>query len=121
MNKYDENITNKLQRLKKRAKCQSSNTRHKIPSQISFQFKSSLFTEKNRTLIEKLVSQSISPENSFSKEEIKEKDKEKESDIKNKTIKSSTDKKYKNIKSRCNQRIFQEINNNKKKFFVKKY
>ena len=125
MNKYDENITNKLQRLKKRVKYQSSNTRHKIPSQISFQFKSSLFTEKNRTLIERLVSQSVSPENSFSKEEIKEKDKEKESDIKNKTTKSSTDKKYKNIKStnnsrRYNQRIFQEINNNKKKVFCKK-
>ena len=130
MNKYDENISIKLNRLKKRAKCQSSNTRHKLPPQISFQFKSSLFTEKNRTLIEKLVSQSVSPDNSFSKEEIKEKDKEKEKESnikneKNKTIKSSPDKKNKNIAStnnsrRCNQRIFQEINNNKKKVFCKK-
>lgn len=130
MNKFDENISNKLNRLKKRAKCQSSNTRHKIPPQISFQFKSSLFTEKNRSLIEKLVSQSVSPENSFSKEEIREKDKEKEkeqdSDIKNEKNKTtSTNKKNKNIKSinnsrRCNQRIFQEINNNKKKVFCKK-
>ena len=127
MNKYDENISNKLNRLKKRAKCQSSNTRHKIPPQISFQFKSSLFTEKNRSLIEKLVSQSVSPENSFSKEEIKEKEKDRERIIKNeanKTFKSSTEKKNINTKStnksrRSNQRIYQEINN-KKKVFCKK-
>ena len=127
MNKYDENISIKLNRLKKRAKCQSSNTRHKIPPQISFQFKSSLFTEKNRSLIEKLVSQSVSPENSFSKEEIKEKEKDRERIIKNeanKTFKSSTEKKNINTKStnksrRSNQRIYQEINN-KKKVFCKK-
>lgn len=113
----EENISNRLNRLKKRSKCQSSNIRNKKPSQMRFQFKSSLFTEKNRSLIEKLVSQSVSPENSFSKEKIKDKER-------NKPKKYSTTTKAKNTiitsnNKTYNQRIFQNINNYKKKIFCK--
>ena len=73
MQSFKQNISNKLNQLKKRPKCQSSNIRSKNPPQISFEFKSSLFTEKNRSLIAKLVSQSISPDNSFSKDKKLEK------------------------------------------------
>ena len=55
----------------KREKYQSTSVRHKIPSLINFEFKSSLFTEKNKSLIEKLISRNISQETSFSKEEGK--------------------------------------------------
>ena len=140
MFKFDENISNKLNRLKKRPKYQSSSTRHKVPAQMSFQFKSSLFTEKNRSVIEKLISQSVSPENSFSNEEIqekenekKEKEKEKEKEKKEKKEKekekeiNKTSPKPKNKNSKAthnskiaNQRLFQDINNHKKKVFCKK-
>ena len=125
MKNYDQNIANRLNRLKKRPKCQSSNTHYKTPSQISFQFKSSLFTEKNKSLIEKLVSLSVSPENSFSKEEeSKEKDKEKIKKI-NKQNPTSANAKVNNIKTSNNSKIynhhiFQNNNNYKKNVFCKK-
>lgn len=59
----------------KRKKCQSIDSRIQNPSNINFQFRSSLFTEKNKSLIEKLISQNVSQESSLSKEEIKEKPK----------------------------------------------
>lgn len=123
MNKIKEDISNKLMKLKKRPKCQSSKTRYNNPTQMSFTFKSSLFTEKNKSLIEKLISQSISPDNSFSKEEIKEKEKkEKNSNIKNKTSVKIKNKNFKttNNSKIINKRIFQDINNIKKKVFCKK-
>ena len=118
MQSFKQNISNKLNQFKKRPKCQSSNIRSKNPPQISFEFKSSLFTEKNRSLIAKLVSQSISPDNSFSKDKKLEK-------IKIKSNKCSTTTKTKNIKtvnnSRIyNHRIFQDINNYNMKIFQKK-
>jgi len=125
MKNFDQNLSNRLNRLKKRPKCQSSNTRYKYPSQINFQFKSSLFTEKNKSLIEKLVSESVSPENSFSKEEIKDKQKEKEKINQNRQNESSSNTNLKNAKTTNNskignQQIFKDINNYKKRVFCKK-
>lgn len=115
MKKFAQNGSNKINRLKKKVKCQSNNTRYKSPNQKCFQFKSSLFTEKNKSLIEKLVSLSVSPENSFSKEESKEKEN-------NKKDKLSIETKSKNAKTEkknriCHQKILQD---NKKKIFCKK-
>ena len=109
MYNIDKNISNKLNRLRKRPKCQSCCNRYKKPIQKSFQFKSSLFTEKNRSLIEKLISQSASPENSFSKDNINQKEI-------NKTEKSS-----KANNSIINSHHFcQNIDNYKRKIFHKK-
>ena len=121
MKNFDQNISNKINRLKKRAKCQSSYNRYKNPTQISFQFKSSLFTEKNKSLIEKLVSLSCSPENSFSKEKSKEKGTIKKNEKNN----SASNTKVNNIKTTKNSKIynkhiFGDVQNCKKKVFCKK-
>ncbi len=118
MQSFKQNISNKLNQLKKRRKCQSSNICSKNPPQINFEFKSSLFTEKNRSLIAKLVSHSISQDNYFSKDKKLEK-------IKIKGNKCSTTTKIKNIKTVNNRRIynhriFQDINNYNMKIFQKK-
>ena len=112
MQQFDENVSKRLNRLKKRSKCQSSDIRNKKTILMSFQFKSSLFTEKNKSLIEKLVSQSLSQNNSFSKDKISEKEKEK---VKNKENKHPTTTKVKNIS--ISNRIY---NNCKKNIFWKK-
>ena len=96
MKNFEENISSRL----KRAKCQSTKARNRKGIQSSFEFKSSLFTEKNKSLIEKLISQSISKENSFSKDE--------------------EEKNRKTVKNRrvYNHPIFKD--NNTKKIFTKK-
>ena len=76
MNNYDQNESDNLN-YSKRSKCQSTSIRVKKPTSLNFEFKSSLFTEKNKSLIEQLISQNISQETSFSKEEKKDKVKEK--------------------------------------------
>ena len=70
MKKYEKNEQDNFNHSK-RAKCQSTDYRIKNPTEIDFEFKSSLFTEKNKSLIEKLISRNISQETSFSKEEGK--------------------------------------------------
>ena len=76
MKKYEKNEQDNFNHSK-RAKCQSTDYRIKNPTEIDFEFKSSLFTEKNKSLIEKLISQHISQETSFSKDEINEEPKRK--------------------------------------------
>ena len=76
MEKYEKNEQDNFNHSK-RAKCQSTDYRIKNPTEIDFEFKSSLFTEKNKSLIEKLISQHISQETSFSKDEINEEPKRK--------------------------------------------
>lgn len=76
MNNYELNESDRLTQSK-RPKCQSINNRIKKPTSLNFEFKSSLFTEKNKILIEKLLSQHVSQETSFSLEENKDKVKEK--------------------------------------------
>ena len=61
----------------KKGKFQSSSVRAKKPPALNFEFKSSLFTEKNKTLIEKLFSRNVTQETSFSQEKINNKEKEK--------------------------------------------
>jgi hypothetical protein len=125
MQKFEKNIPNRLNKLKKRPKCLSCNYRNKKTSNLmSFQFKSSLFTEKNRTLIEKLVSQSVSPDNSFSKEIKSEKKKNKDKDKeKNNVNKYPTTTKAKNM-AICHRiykkTVFQNMDGCKKKIFCKK-
>lgn len=109
MKNFEENISSRL----KRAKCQSTKARNRKGIQSSFEFKSSLFTEKNKSLIEKLISQSISKENSFSKDE----------EEKNKKIKPSSSTKTKNRKTVKNRRVYNHPifkDNNTKKIFTKK-
>ena len=76
MKKYEPNELDNLNNSK-RAKFQSTDYRIKKPISLDFEFKSSLFTEKNKSLIEKLISQHISQDSSFSKEEINEEPKRK--------------------------------------------
>jgi hypothetical protein len=95
----------------KRAKNQSTSVRNKTPSLINFEFKSSLFTEKNKSLIEKLISQNISQETSFSKEE--------EKNIFQKP-KPKTKKAFSTIKSKIPKSLNTSLLENKSKRNIKK-
>ena len=61
----ENNEPNNKNRIKSQS-CRSSSSQNNTPSKQKFEFKSSLFTEKSRKLLEKLVSQSLSGDNSFS-------------------------------------------------------
>ena len=113
MKNFQKNIPDKLNHTQ-RPKTQSTGIRIKKPTSLNFEFKSSLFTEKNKYLIEKLVSQSISPDSSFSKEEHANKIKDK---IKYRINKASSMIKSKMPKSVNNSILSDEkaiIKNNKK-------
>jgi hypothetical protein len=108
MKNFDQNISTRCKRIK----CQSTKVRDKKPPHFDFKFKSSLFTDKNKSLIEKLISQPISGDNSFSQSETEKKI------LKNKPLSST---KKANIKrssnsQQCKQRLFKD----KKKVSPKK-
>jgi len=111
MNNYESNEIDNLNRSK-RSKCQSTSVRTKNPSALNFEFKSSLFTEKNKFLIEKLISQNISQESSFSKEDKKDKAKEK--------IKTKKNKASSNIKSKMPKSMNTSLLDNNNKDYIKK-
>ena len=108
MKNFDQNISTRCKRIK----CQSTKVRDKKPPQFDFKFKSSLFTDKNKSLIEKLISQPISGDNSFSQNETEKKN------IKNKPLSSTKKTAGKRaINSQlCKQRLFKD----KKKVSPKK-
>lgn len=110
MQRYEQNES----RQTKKGKYQSSSVRIKKPLSLNFEFKSSLFTEKNKTLIEKLVSRNVSQETSFSKEEINDKDKEKE------MIKPKTKKAFSTIKAKIPISLNTSLVENKNKANIKK-
>ena len=97
-------------RQTKKEKYQSSSVRVKKPPSLNFEFKSSLFTEKNKTLIEKLISRNVSQETSFSKEEIKEKEK----------LKSKTKKAFSTLKAKIPISLNTSLVENKNKANIKK-
>ena len=108
MKNFDQNISARCKRIK----CQSTKVRDKKPPQFDFKFKSSLFTDKNKSLIEKLISQPISGDNSFSQSETEKKI------LKNKpfsSTKKATVKRASNSQQ-CKQRLFKD----KKKVSPKK-
>ena len=108
MKNFDQNISTRCKRIK----CQSTKIRDKKPVKFDFKFKSSLFTDKNKSLIEKLISQPISEDNSFSLNETEKKY------FKNKpfsSIKKNTVKRASNSQQ-CKQRLFKD----KKKVSSKK-
>ena len=97
-------------RQTKKEKYQSSSVRVKKPHELNFEFKSSLFTEKNKTLIEKLVSRNVSQETSFSKDKIKEKEK----------LKPKTKKAFSTIKTKIPISLNTSLVDNKNKANIKK-
>ena len=106
MQRYEQNES----RQTKKGKYQSSSVRIKKPLSLNFEFKSSLFTEKNKTLIEKLVSRNVSQETSFSKEEIKEKEK----------LKPRTKKAFSTLKAKIPISLNTSLVENKNKANIKK-
>ena len=112
MNNYEVTEAEKLTNSK-RVKCQSTSVRVKKPSFINFEFKSSLFTEKNKSLIEKLISRNISQETSFSVEESKDKI--------NRKIKSKPKKAVSIIKSTMPKSVNVSLIEQKSKGNIKKY
>ena len=110
MKKYEKNEQDNFNHSK-RAKCQSTDYRIKNPTEIDFEFKSSLFTEKNKSLIEKLISQNISQESSFSKEEKKDKAKEK--------IQAKKNKAFSTIKSKMPKSVNTSLLENNNKDYIK--
>ena len=108
MKNFDQNISTGCKRIK----CQSTKIRDKKPPQFDFKFKSSLFTDKNKSLIEKLISQPISGDNSFSQNETEKKN------IKNKPLSSTK----KTVAKRAinNQQFKQRLFKDKKKVSPKK-
>ena len=112
MNNYEVTEAEKLTNSK-RVKYQSTSVRVKKPSFINFEFKSSLFTEKNKSLIEKLISRNISQETSFSVEESKDKI--------NRKIKSKPKKAASIIKSTMPKSVNVSLIEQKSKGNIKKY
>lgn len=110
MNNYESNEAENLN-PSKRSKCQSTSVRTKNPPSLNFEFKSSLFTEKNKSLIEKLISQNISQESSFSKEEKKDKAKEK--------IQAKKNKAFSTIKSKIPKSVNTSLLENNNKDYIK--